>query len=223
MCKKEYVSLIIPLTGTTILIYWSLHEFVRVVILIISFFIFLWNFPEISRSLYSRPLYIGDIENSKFEKSYINTMNIILAIGCAVGVENWIIKKLIAGHGYFEITGVIGGNITFFATIQNYFAKMLLSICHKCKVNEEARSRRGSEDHESDLSDSTPLRMVDQNPLHIDVENNHDLFIHSPHNSSPSTTKSELNNNIAMLTEQLNERNQILESLHIRPLDPLKK
>ena len=73
-------------------------------------------------------------------------MNIVLAIGCAILFENWVIQGLMKNKNIFEITGVIGGNITFFATIQNYFAKMLLSICHRCKLNEEARSRRNSQD-----------------------------------------------------------------------------
>ena len=152
---------------------------IKVLVLFVSFYIILWIFPNISKSLYSRPLYIGDIENSRFEFAYIYVMNFVLSIGCAILFENWVIQRLIENKSFLEITAIVGGNITFFGTIQNYFAKILLSFCHRCKLYEEARSRRNSQDHDDDDPDNASNQtndLVDEvNPMYI---------IHSPQRRS---------------------------------------
>ena len=53
------------------------------------------------------------------------------------------------------------------------------------------------------------------NPLHSDPE------AKSAQTTPRSATTSELNDNIAILTERLAERDQILESLNIKPLGTL--
>ena len=159
-----YILLIVPCGGISyVLIVFDVNVIIKLIILFISFLIILWLFPIISTSLYSRPLYIGDIEHSRFEILYRCIMNIVLAIGCAVLFENWVIRKLMENKSIIEITALVGGNITFFGTVQNYIAKILLSICHRCKLHEEARSRRNSQDMEdvqseilSDLSIDNP-------------------------------------------------------------------
>lgn len=169
-----YIILIIPCCGITyVLIDLQLSFIFKISILFVSFIIILWVFPNISRSLYSRPLYIGDIENSRFEIAYINTMNFVLALGCAVLFENWVIQKLIENKNLLEITALVGGNITFFGTIQNYFAKLLLSVCHRCKLYEEELSRRNSHDQDEllDSEISVTTSSFTDNPLNI---------IHSP-------------------------------------------
>jgi len=174
--KYYYCFLIIPCIGVSyIFINMELVSILKVLILFVSFYIILWIFPNISKSLYSRPLYIGDIENSRFEFAYIYVMNFVLSIGCAILFENWVIQRLIENKSILEITAIVGGNITFFGTIQNHFAKILLSFCHSCKLHEEARSRRNSQDNDdpgvavdNDLLDGT-------NPMYI---------IHSPQRRS---------------------------------------
>ena len=170
--RVYYCFLIVPSTALPyVFIDLSLSHFIQIIMLFSSLFIILWLFPDISRSLYSRPLYIGDIENSRFEISYINTMNLVLAIGCTIFIDNWILKRLIENKSILEITALLGGNITFFATIQNYFAKMLLSVCHRCKLNEEARSRRNSTDHDEE-----------DNPTRLPTEyyRGYGFLVHSP-------------------------------------------
>jgi len=153
--RPRWCFIIIPIIGfPVVLIHLELPLIFKLLILFFSFFIPLWLVPGISRSLNSRPLYIGDIENSRFESFYINIMNLVLAIGCAVFFENWVIRKLMENKSFLEITALLGGNITFFGIIQNYFAKMLLSVCHGCKISEEARSRRNSLDQDDDDEES---------------------------------------------------------------------
>jgi len=181
----RWCFIIIPIIGfPVVLIYLELALIFKLLILFVSFFIPLWLLPGISRSLNARPLYIGDIENSRFESFYINIMNLVLAIGCAVVFENWIIRKLMEDKSFLEITAMLGGNITFFGIIQNYFAKMLLSVCHGCKISEEARSRRNSLDQDDDEESCT-----------------------SAHNTQHSLTA-------AILTHQTENPISLLEALH---------
>ena len=106
-------------------------------------------------------------------------MNFVLAIGCSILFDEWILLKLNQNKNLFEIAGIIGGNITFYATIQNYLAKILLSICHKCKLQVEARSRRSSYDAEETESDTVNL-------VPFDLENN--FTVHSPHKRKQQIT-----------------------------------
>jgi len=152
---SPYVSLVIPAACIPITLMYDINILLSVLLSFISFFIISWNFPIMTKSLYERPLYIGDIQNTRFEISYINIMNVILSIACAFLFENFIIREQIYNKSLLEITGLLGGNITFFASIQNYFAKFLLSVCHKCKLHdEEAKSRRNSTD---DADTSIPI------------------------------------------------------------------
>jgi hypothetical protein len=192
--RARWCFIIIPIIGFPIVvIYLELALIFKLSILFISFFIPLWLLPGISRSLNARPLYIGDIENSRFESFYINIMNLVLAIGCAVFFENWVIRKLMNDKSFLEITALVGGNITFFNIIQNYFAKMLLSICHGCKLSEEARSRRNSldqddeDDEEShncsqttDRIDATRAEPCIENPIRLMEAAPTDTLRHSP-------------------------------------------
>lgn len=153
---SPYVTLIIPTACIPIILIYDVNVVLSLSLSFISFFIISWNFPIMTKSLYERPLYIGDIQNTRFEISYINIMNVILSIACAFLFDNFIIREQIYNKSLLEITGLLGGNITFFASIQNYFAKFLLSVCHKCKLHdEEAKSRRNSTD-DTDTSIPSP-------------------------------------------------------------------
>ena len=168
-----YILLIIPCCGIPyVLLVFDINFLIKLAILFVSFFTILWLFPIISISLYSRPLYIGDIEHSRFEILYRYIMNFILAIGCAILFENWVIRKLMENKSIIEITALVGGNITFFGTLQNYIAKVLLSLCHRCKLQEEARSRRNSQENQTEsISDVSTDSMLNVNPISV---------IHSP-------------------------------------------
>ena len=117
-------------------------------------------------------------------------MNLVLAIGCAIFFEDQVIRKLMENKSVLEITALLGGNITFFGMIQNYFAKMLLSVCHGCKISEEARSRRNSLDQDDndsshDSSYDTDQHILLTNALTHNQENPISLLeavqqIHSP-------------------------------------------
>ena len=189
MCNKKYLSLALPASGFTVLILTPTSFIETILILFFSFFIVLWNFPTIPKSLYARPLYIGDIQNSRFETFYINIMNIILALGCAILFEEWVIQGIDQNKNILEITAVIGGNITFSATLQNYLAKFLLSICHKFKLQEEARSRRSSIDIENPDDSSTVHS--DTSPHCTDSPNPHSPAneISSPHRRQHSVNQ----------------------------------
>ena len=143
--STKKLSLCIPIGCTIcVFIYTTLEVWIKIMLLFISFFVTLWNFPKIQRSLYNKPLYVEDIENTRFETYYINIMNVLLAIICAVLFENWILGKFVTNRSILELTALAGGNITFFGTVKDYVAKTLLSICHSCKLCEEAKSRRNS-------------------------------------------------------------------------------
>ena len=86
---------------------------------------------------------------------------------------------------FLEITALLGGNITFFGIIQNYFAKMLLSICHGCKISEEARSRRNSLDQDDEESCTSAHNTLADPGLTHQTENPISLLealhpVHSP-------------------------------------------
>ena len=46
----------------------------------ISSYIILWNFPQISKSVSSEPLYLKDLENTPFENNFILIMNFLFSM-----------------------------------------------------------------------------------------------------------------------------------------------
>lgn len=149
---KAICSILVSITGFTVSFLVDMPDYLKLLVLIISCLSIFVGFPIIIISLSSPPLFITDIENSRFENAYILLMNIILALFLGFVIFDWGFKDILKNRAILEISALIGGNITCLFTLQNYLGKILLSACHKCKLLEESRSRRGSDELDSDLS-----------------------------------------------------------------------
>ena len=71
--------LLLPVSAAGFVVPFIRPEFTNLLGVGVSYFgssyIILWNFPEISKSLSSEPLYLKDLENSPYEDNFIHIMN----------------------------------------------------------------------------------------------------------------------------------------------------
>lgn len=104
-----------------------------------SSYIILWNFPKISASLNSQPLYIENLNESEYRQYYIYIMNFCSAILIGMVADYSLIKGVMNDKTLIEITAIIGGNLSLLATIQNEIGKVMLEICHFCKERNEIK------------------------------------------------------------------------------------
>ena len=122
-----------------------------------SSYIILWNFPQISKSLSSEPLYLKDLENSPYEDNFIHIMNFTLA--CLFGlIADYGIIKGILDKTLVEILAIIGGNMALFAKIETTIGKIMLNVCHQCKVRSERKRRMSdaAEEHGIEIQEVIP-------------------------------------------------------------------
>lgn len=105
-----------------------------------SSYIILWNFPEISISMSSEPLYLKDLADSPYENNFIHIMNFSLA--CLFGlIADYGIIKGILDKTLVEVLAIIGGNMALFSKIESIIGKVMLNICHKCKLRSERKRK----------------------------------------------------------------------------------
>ena len=102
-----------------------------------SSYIILWNFPSITKSLNAEPLYLKDLEETKYKKYYLRIMNICLAILIGLFADYGLIKGILNDKTIIEITAIIGGNLSLLSTIQSEIGSNMLSICHCLKQRNE--------------------------------------------------------------------------------------
>jgi len=102
-----------------------------------SSYIILWNFPKISASLNSQPLYIENLNESEYRQYYIYIMNFCSAILIGMVADYSLIKGVMNDKTLIEITAIIGGNLSLLATVQNEIGKVMLEICHFLKQRHE--------------------------------------------------------------------------------------
>ena len=136
--------LLLPVSAAGFVIPFIRPEFTNLVGVGVSYFgssyIILWNFPQISKSLSSEPLYLKDLENSPYEDNFIHIMNFTLA--CLFGlIADYGIIKGILDKTLVEILAIIGGNMALFAKIETTIGKIMLNVCHICKVRSERKRR----------------------------------------------------------------------------------
>tara|TARA_B100000401_G_scaffold250985_2_gene170458 strand:- start:421 stop:900 length:480 start_codon:yes stop_codon:yes gene_type:complete len=106
----------------------------------ISSYIVLWNFPEISKSMSSEPLYLKDLADSPYENNFVHIMNFTLA--CLFGlIADYGIIKGIMDKTLIEVLAIIGGNMALFSKIETSIGKVMLYLCHACKVRSERKRK----------------------------------------------------------------------------------
>ena len=113
-----------------------------------SSYIILWNFPQINASLYSKPLYLDDLDRSPYKKYYLRIMNLCLAILLGLFADYALLKGILKDKTLIEISAIIGGNLSLLGTIQTEVGNVMLTICHSCKTKSE-RKRKLSQDFDS--------------------------------------------------------------------------
>ena len=153
--------LLLPVSAAGFVIPFIRPEFTNLVGVGVSYFgssyIILWNFPQISKSLSSEPLYLKDLENSPYEDNFIHIMNFTLA--CLFGlIADYGIIKGILDKTLVEILAIIGGNMALFAKIETTIGKIMLNVCHICKVRSERKRRMSdaAEEHGIEIQEIIP-------------------------------------------------------------------
>ena len=153
--------ILLPVSAAGFVIPFIRPEFTNLVGVGISYFgssyIILWNFPQISKSLSSEPLYLKDLENSPYEDNFIHIMNFTLA--CLFGlIADYGIIKGILDKTLVEILAIIGGNMALFAKIETTIGKIMLNVCHICKVRSERKRRMSDagEEHGIEIQEVIP-------------------------------------------------------------------
>ena len=153
--------LLLPVSAAGFVIPFIRPEFTNLVGVGVSYFgssyIILWNFPQISKSLSSEPLYLKDLENSPYEDNFIHIMNFTLA--CLFGlIADYGIIKGILDKTLVEILAIIGGNMALFAKIETTIGKIMLNVCHICKVRSERKRRMSdaAEEHGIEIQEVIP-------------------------------------------------------------------
>ena len=153
--------LLLPVSAAGFVIPFIRPEFTNLVGVGVSYFgssyIILWNFPQISKSLSSEPLYLKDLENSPYEDNFIHIMNFTLA--CLFGlIADYGIIKGILDKTLVEILAIIGGNMALFAKIETTIGKIMLNVCHICKVRSERKRRMSDagEEHGIEIQEIIP-------------------------------------------------------------------
>ena len=105
-----------------------------------SSYIILWNFPEISKSMSSEPLYLKDLADSPYENNFVHIMNFTLA--CLFGlIADYGIMKGIMNKTLVEVLAIIGGNMALFSKIESIIGKIMLTVCHTCKIRSERKRK----------------------------------------------------------------------------------
>ena len=153
--------LLLPVSAAGFVIPFIRPEFTNLVGVGVSYFgssyIILWNFPQISKSLSSEPLYLKDLENSPYEDNFIHIMNFTLA--CLFGlIADYGIIIGILDKTLVEILAIIGGNMALFAKIETTIGKIMLNVCHICKVRSERKRRMSdaAEEHGIEIQEVIP-------------------------------------------------------------------
>ena len=128
--------LLLPVSAAGFVIPFIRPEFTNLFGVGISYFgssyIILWNFPEISKSLSSEPLYLKDLEDSPYEDNFIHIMNFTLA--CLFGlIADYGIIKGILDKTLVEILAIIGGNMALFTKIETTIGKLCLTYVTNAK------------------------------------------------------------------------------------------
>ena len=159
--KIKMKRLLLPVSAAGFVIPFIRPEFTNLVGVGVSYFgssyIILWNFPQISKSLSSEPLYLKDLENSPYEDNFIHIMNFTLA--CLFGlIADYGIIKGILDKTLVEILAIIGGNMALFAKIETTIGKIMLNVCHICKVRSERKRRMSdaAEEHGIEIQEVIP-------------------------------------------------------------------
>ena len=153
--------LLLPVSAAGFVIPFIRPEFTNLIGVGVSYFgssyIILWNFPQISKSLSSEPLYLKDLENSPYEDNFIHIMNFTLACLFGLMADYGIIKGIL-DKTLVEILAIIGGNMALFAKIETTIGKIMLNVCHICKVRSERKRRMSAaaEEHGIEIQEIIP-------------------------------------------------------------------
>lgn len=102
----------------------------------LGLYFFLINFPGISESIHTRPLYIEDLKmeesnhSEKFQKIYTILMNFLLA-SLFAGLAEYMIIQNILDKPLIEALGIIGGNLGIYYKLQRTIGGIMIALCHK--------------------------------------------------------------------------------------------
>jgi len=148
-CKRALIpiglaSLVLPIVLT------ELRNVMWVAVLyFLGSFCILLNFPSLSITLHSKPLYVEDLiderNDDKFKMVY-EVLMIFLMSTMIGGFAEYIFLRNLPDRSPVEIVAILGGNLTIYLKIQNITGQIMLKAC-MCLRNRE-RSRSETECHE---------------------------------------------------------------------------
>jgi len=133
------IALAVPLCGAlTIWFIPQAHTLYAVLILaVVSSYIFLQNFPTMSRFVHSRKRTFEDLvvqgepeDKDKFQSAFIHKVNILLSFFVAALVYYAKYRIEHTSLGWMEILGVIGGLISLYGRFHKSFGYILLTITY---------------------------------------------------------------------------------------------
>lgn len=123
-----------------------------------SLLILTWNFPMISRILYSKPIYIEDLENddidekkeknkimynlelsNKFKTKFIIFQQFISSLAIAIFADYINEKYSNSDYTPMELFGLIGGILSLLLKIVRMCGKVILTILYKLKKREREK------------------------------------------------------------------------------------
>lgn len=122
----------------------------------ISSFIFLWNFPSISKIGYSKPVYFEDLDENnsqiikkkilsnielskKFQNRFIFIQQIILSTTIGLISDYAIQKYRYQTLAIAEVLGAVGGLFSLYVKITKFLGRILLNYLYKRKKMEKEK------------------------------------------------------------------------------------
>lgn len=124
-----------------------LNYYVVMSLLSLCSYIILINFPVLSKFMHRKPIYFEDLHDADlldhYQRIFIRTINVPLALFVSFLSGYFIYRIKSTSLTYFEIIGVVGGNISVYNNLQKRAGQILIDILHY-KLH-TAKSRRMSD------------------------------------------------------------------------------
>lgn len=124
----------------------------------VSSFILVFTFPQITRMIYTKPIYFEDlylddkeqiknhikilhnIENTKkFQNKFILSQQIIMALAISLIIEYLTFKITNKSYETIELLGLLGGLISLYVKIITIIGKLFLSFLYRQKKREREK------------------------------------------------------------------------------------
>jgi len=140
--------LLIGISGSLFALPFLINEIQNLISIGLLYFLgmyfILFNFPVIGIFVSSKPHYIEDLDNDKYQKYCIALQNLFMSILFGIMTDIFYMEKLHT-RSIIEMFGILGGNIALFSNIQNVIGKTLLITLSYCNKRERKSSEEEQE------------------------------------------------------------------------------